>query len=102
MKQLFLKHRLLLPLLIPFTFLLSAKAQQDYLYAEKADSLFANLDKSLITTGILYDRAFPLSRFDLYNPATDTVDYEYISQAYYELYQAAYNFTVIFGAGLVK
>ena len=42
--------------------ILSAKAQQDYLYAEKADSLFANLDKSLITTGILYDRAFPLSR----------------------------------------
>lgn len=102
MKQLFLKHRLLLPLLIPFTFLLSAKAQQDYLYAEKADSLFANLDKSLITTGILYDRTFPLSRFDLYNPATETVDYEYISQAYYELYQAAYNFNIIFGAGFVK
>jgi len=99
MKQLFLKHRLLLPLLLQFTFLLSAKAQQDYLYAEKADSLFANLDKSLITTGILYDRAFPLSRFDLYNPATDTVDYEYISQAYYELYQAAYNRTVLLEPG---
>jgi hypothetical protein len=49
-----------------------------------------NLDKSFITTNILYDRAFPLSRFDLYNPATDTVDYEFAMQTYHELYQANY------------
>jgi hypothetical protein len=102
MKQQILKHRLLLPLLLIFIFLQTTKAQQNYLYAEKTDSMFANLDKSLITTGVLYDRAFPLSRFDLYNPATDTVDYEYISQAYYELYQAAYNRNVLLEPGTLN
>src|SRR5687767_1722702 len=91
MKKFFLRHNIVLCLIIRILISSSVNAQQSHIYAEKADSLFMNLDKSLITTGILYDRAFPLSRFDLYNPAADTVDYEYISQAYYELYQAAYN-----------
>jgi len=38
MKQLFPKRSLLLFLLLPFYFLFSAQAQQNYLYAEKADS----------------------------------------------------------------
>ncbi|GEM_PF-1683432 len=44
----------------------------------------------MISTNILHDRAFPLSRFDFFNSVTDTVDYETITQAYYELYQANY------------
>jgi hypothetical protein len=72
---------------------LNARAQNNFPYAEKADSIFANLDKSLITTGILFDRAVPLSRFDLYNPATDIVDYQMATQTYFELYQAAYQRT---------
>ncbi len=102
MKEQFLRHRLLLPLLFLIGLNPIIHSQQNYIYTERADSLFANLDKSLITTGILYDRAFPLSRFDLYNSATDTVDYEYISQAYYELYQAAYNRYVLLEPGMLN
>lgn len=65
-------------------------AQTTFPYTEKADSIFENIDKSLITTGILYDRAPPISRFDLYNAATDTVNYALAKQTYYELYQATY------------
>ncbi len=65
-------------------------AQSGYLYADKVDSVFMHVDKSLITTNMLADRAYPLSRFDLYNPATDTVDHAFATQTYFELYQASY------------
>lgn len=71
----------------------NAPAQTTFPYTEKADAIFQNLDKTPITTGILFDRAAPLSRFDLYNPMDDTVDYEMVTQTYYELYQSAYQRT---------
>jgi len=102
MKNAFLRHGIILCLIIRVFLNSPVYAQQTFIYAEKADSLFANLDKSSVSTGILYDRAFPLSRFDLYNSANDTVDYEYISQAYYELYQAAYNRSPLLDPGILN
>lgn len=66
-------------------------AQSDNPYVQKVDSMTANLNKSFITTGILYDRAPPLSNLDLFNAQIDTSDYEFFSQAYFELFYAAYN-----------
>lgn len=90
MKVTFSKYGMTLSFLIVIINGIALNAQQSFLYSEKADSVFLNLNKSLITTDILYDRAFPLSRFDLYNPVTDTVDYEFAMQTYHELYQANY------------
>lgn len=68
----------------------TVKAQGDFVYTQKADSMFLNLDKAAITSDILFDRAFPVSRFDLFNNSMDTSNYEFALQAYSELYQAHY------------
>lgn len=78
-----------------------AKAQQTYFYADQVDTILQNLDKSYVTTGVLYDRAFPLSRFDVFNPATDTATYQFATQAYYELYQAHYDRSVLLDPSLL-
>jgi hypothetical protein len=60
------------------------------------DSLFAPLDKNRVTTGILYERVMPWADIDLFNlPSEDTFisKYSYYCQAYFELYNAAYNKT---------
>jgi len=69
----------------------SSTAQPAFLFTDKADSILQNVDKSSMTTGVLFDRAFPASRFDEFNSASDTVDYNFISQVYHELYQASYD-----------
>lgn len=64
---------------------------QDDLYRHMTDSLFQHLDKSEITTGVLYDRVFPLSRLNQFNLASpDTSNYQHFIQAYSEFYRAAY------------
>lgn len=55
-----------------------------------ADSVFQHLDKSFITTGILYDRAFPLLNLHGFNAQTDTTSSDFFEQAYFELYNAVY------------
>jgi hypothetical protein len=92
---------ILLSFMFAFVFHFKAKAQEKFFYAEQADTIFQNLDKNFITTGILYDRAFPLSRFDFYNPSTDTATFKFASQAYYELYQAHYNRSVLLDPNLM-
>ena len=63
---------------------------QSYKYV--ADSLFHHLDKSGVTTGILYDRVFPLANLHAFNKLQpDTASNKHFRQAYSELYSAAYN-----------
>lgn len=68
-----------------------AKAQQKN-YTETIDSLFANISKTEITTGILYDRVFPVSGLHVFNSGvSDTSAAQHFKQAWHELFSAAYN-----------
>ncbi|MGJ3234722.1 T9SS type A sorting domain-containing protein [Marivirga sp.] len=60
-------------------------------YVQKMDSLFENLDKSKIETGILYDRVVPFAQLDQFNAKQDTANFKLFRQAWSELYNASYN-----------
>lgn len=63
-------------------------------YKQFADYKLQQLNKSFINSGILYDRVFPVAdieRFKQQNQTTDTSGPRHWIQAYYELYNAAYN-----------
>lgn len=60
-------------------------------YTKMADSLLQYLDKSEVTTSILYDRVFPFARLDEYRNSLDTTNYQHFMQVYNELYSAHYN-----------
>jgi len=64
---------------------------QDNFYVQKTDSMFMYLDKTLITSGILYNRAYPFAELHSYSLAVDTSEARWIEQAYFELYHSAYN-----------
>ena len=50
-----------LTLLTTFVVLVGIANAQQKNYTETIDSLFANISKTGVTTGILYDRVFPAS-----------------------------------------
>lgn len=59
-----------------------------------ADTLMYPLNKSGISTGILYDRVYPfagLHSFNTLHGNPDTSSYDHFYQAYSEIYNAAYN-----------
>lgn len=63
-------------------------------YKAYSDYKLQQLNKSLITTNILYDRVFPVAdieRFKQQEQYTDTSSLKHWTQAYYELFNAAYN-----------
>jgi len=61
-------------------------------YTHFTDSLFQHLNKTEITTGILYDRVFPVTSLHSFNRNyADTSSNSYFIQAYKEMYRAAYN-----------
>jgi len=69
-------------------------AQTTSSFTHDADSVFQNLNKSYITTGILYDRVYPYSMLHIFNSAYfDTTNFHHFTQGYYELYNASYNNT---------
>ena len=61
-----------------------------------------HVSKTTITSGFLYDRAMPMSRYDVFNNATDTSSYDFALQVYTELYQASYNPTRMSKPSLVN
>ncbi|HZH88345.1 MAG TPA: hypothetical protein VFD78_04120 [Chitinophagaceae bacterium] len=60
-------------------------------YQEQKDSLFQHLDKSKVTTGVLYDRVFPWVDLNVVKDSTFQISYSFIKQAWLELYLASYN-----------
>lgn len=84
---------LLLCLIATGNILYSFSQTSPYGYAKAVDELLVNVDKSGITSGLLYDRAYPSARLDLFNQMgiIDTTSPSHFGQAYYELFQAAYN-----------
>lgn len=67
---------------------------QSLSFTQAIDSILAPLDKSRITTGILYERVKPMANIDLFNIASSNPfisENSYFRQAYFELYNATYN-----------
>src|SRR6476620_12646671 len=65
-----------------------------------ADSVFQNLDKSLINTDVLYDRVYPYAMLHIFNTTYfDTTNVHHFKQGYYELYHASYNNTNLISPG---
>jgi hypothetical protein len=83
--------KLLLATILVGTLCLHNKTQaQSYTYV--IDSLLLHLDKSAISTGILYDRAWPLANLQTVNNSSpDTLSNVYFKQAYFEMFTSAYN-----------
>src|SRR5687768_13594964 len=80
---------LLIILIITSTSVL--RAQRLTPFTHEADSVFKNLNKSYITTGILYDRVYPSAMLHVFNsPFFDTTNVHHFKQAYFELYNAKY------------
>jgi hypothetical protein len=93
--KLLLRHFLVLFSLVFVVFSTNAQVFWDTLpYKAYSDYKLQNLDKTIITSGILYDRVFPVAdieRFKQQDQFTDTTGPRHWVQAYYELYNAAYN-----------
>lgn len=92
----FTRQCIALIILLSFYNLLFAQTVWDTLpWKQYADWKLQNLNKAYITTNILYDRMFPLANVDEYkgipSTNTDTTHPDHWMQAYYEMYNAAYN-----------
>lgn len=63
-------------------------------FTQDVDSVFQNLDKSFITTGILYDRIYPYAALHVFNTSlADTSFKNHFRQGYWEIFKAAYSRT---------
>lgn len=90
------KKRLTLTLITFFTILSASygQANVDFSYTQMVDTLMGPLNKSQITTGILYDRVFPFAGLHSFNTLygnPDTSSYNHFYQSYSEIYNAAYS-----------
>lgn len=59
-----------------------------------ADYRLQPLNKSYVTTGILYDRMFPIAHIDEHtglSSGEDTTSSDHFKQGYYEMYNSIYN-----------
>lgn len=65
-------------------------AQSNYTYTQIVDSALFPVSKTQITTGVLYDRVFPIAGLHAFKN-TDTSFFWHFYQAYSELYNATYN-----------
>ena len=62
------------------------------IYTQKVDEKLQLLDKTEITTNILYDRVFPMAKLLMFNEsAADTSQASHLFQAYSEIQRADYN-----------
>lgn len=77
--------------------LLHPLAAQKETYTETADSLFAGINKSEVTSGIFYDRVLSVANLHEYDKSADTVEGALLEQAYFELYHAAFDQTGFLG-----
>src|SRR3990170_3252312 len=78
---------------LSFSILLSSSLAQlpSYTYYQSPDTIFDALDKRFITTGILYDRVYPLSRIEQFDGFSDTIcNLRQWRQIYYEIYRASF------------
>lgn len=62
-------------------------------YKQEAETVMQPLDKTILTTNILYDRIFPLAHIQDYkgDAVSDTTNTEHFHQAYYEIFSSMSN-----------
>lgn len=73
-----------------FSGILTVTAQNNFTYTKMADSLLFPVNKSLITTGVLYDRVAPFTALHAFKN-TDTSSFWHFVQAFSELRAATYS-----------
>lgn len=80
-------------LLVLLSFIcLTVQAQTLKNFTQTADSCLSNLNKSAMTTNILYDRVYPFAALSVFNQNyADTSSSSHFNQAYNELFNAAYS-----------
>jgi hypothetical protein len=85
-----------------FTFSISAQSQAtfkglDKNYTQSMDYLLTNVNKSPITTGILYDRMMSFSNLSMLkeNGVLTKSNYQHFIQSWSELYRSAYRHTFV-------
>lgn len=98
MRKHIFKGIILPALFVLFCHKLSAQTQTwDTLpWKDQADFKLYNLNKNLVTTGVLFDRVFPFSNIHEFKGSlnfSDTTNTNHFLQAYYEMYEASYNTT---------
>ena len=79
-------------LLCTATYCSLLNAQGSYTYTQIVDSALFPVNKTQITTGVLYDRVFPIAGLHAFK-STDTSFFWHFYQAYNELFNATYNKT---------
>jgi hypothetical protein len=68
-----------------------AQTTCDSTYKDYTINAFKHLDKSPITSGVLYEYVVPFAGLDEFNVATDTTSGLHLMQAYQEMYEASFN-----------
>jgi hypothetical protein len=94
MKKTFTKLTSLIVLLFSFSVGAFSQAQWDTLpWKSYADYRLQPLNKSYVTTGVLYDRVFPIAHMDEHtglSSTEDTTSPDHFKQGYYEMYNSMY------------
>ncbi|MEO5908235.1 MAG: hypothetical protein ABIR50_10940 [Ginsengibacter sp.] len=90
MKNKLTKITCLIALLFSISFAAFSQAQWDTLpWKSYADYRLQPLNKSFVTTGVLYDRVFPIAHMDEHtglSSTEDTTSSDHFKQGYYEMY----------------
>jgi hypothetical protein len=68
-----------------------AQTTCDSTYKDYTITAFKHLDKTPVTSGVLYEYVVPFAGLDEFNSATDTTSGMHLMQAYQELYEASFN-----------
>jgi hypothetical protein len=82
---------------IIFAIAITSFSLQAQTYTESFDSVFQNINRADATTGILYERMVPFAQLNNFNSTVspvDTSNSKHFIQAYFELYNAAFDSTV--------
>jgi len=72
---------------------LNVSIPQSMTFSEEADYLLEHVDKSKVTTGVLYDKVFPMAGLQNYKgeATDDTTNVMHFHQAYFEMYSSLLN-----------
>ena len=94
MKNFYLKFSACI-LLLCFSFISYSQSGWDTLpWKSYADYRLQPLNKTYVTTGVLYDRVFPIAHMDEHTGLSldeDTTSPDHFKQGYYEMYNSIYN-----------
>ncbi len=56
---------------------------------KKIDSMLVNIDKTALTTNVLYERVFPFAKLAVFNDSSNVSNVKHFEQALNELYKVS-------------